>query len=354
MLRSRSIERHRRYMERNVEYKGLEPDGKIEKLIDRLVAKLERTASRFSPTHLRLFVEYVPARTLYEVSLTFDVPGKTLAAKEEQHDLTAGLRAALEEIERQLTKHKESLRREHRKRPARRKEVREMETRAAPIEENKRETFFSLVTPHLSRLNHFVRHVISYAEAIGDLLEGELAPEDVVDGALVRAYRDFAKGHSIPDVKSWLVRFALDQLEAEVRLLKTEHAGTVSLEEPVPETPPAQEVSTLGEETLDFYQPDEALKVEDLVPDIETTTPEAETENQELRRVVTKALREMPSHWRQTLLQHDLQNRSRADIAKESGKPESEVDRIVQSAREYLRQRLVSSGFDFKKTERAA
>jgi hypothetical protein len=28
-------------MERNVEYKGFEPDGQIEKLIDRLVAKLE-------------------------------------------------------------------------------------------------------------------------------------------------------------------------------------------------------------------------------------------------------------------------------------------------------------------------
>jgi RNA polymerase sigma factor (sigma-70 family) len=341
-------------MERNVEYKGFEPDGQIEKLIDRLVAKLERRASTFSPTHLRLFVEYMTARSLYEVSLTFDVPGKTLAAKKEQHDLTSGLRAAFEEIEGQLKKHKESLRGEHWKRPARREEVRELKTRAAPIEENQREAFFSLVTPHLRRLNHFVRHVISYAEAMGDLLEGELAPEDVVDGALVRAYRDFAKGHSIPDVKSWLVRFALDQLEAEIRRLKKEHAGTVSLEEPVPETPPTREVSTLGEEILDFYQPDEALKLEDLVPDIESTTPEAETENEELRRVITKGLREIPSQWRQTLLQHDLQNRSRADIAKEIGKPESEVERIVQSAREYLRQRLVSAGFDFKKTERAA
>jgi RNA polymerase sigma factor (sigma-70 family) len=229
-----------------------------------------------------------------------------------------------------------------------------METRAAPIEENKREAFFSLVTPHLRRLNHFVRHLISYAEAMGDLLPGELAPEDVVDGALVRAYRDFAKGHSIPDVKSWLVRFALDQLEAEVLQLKAEHAGTVSLGEKIPETPSTQEVSTLGDEILDFYQPDESLKLEDLVPDMDTVTPEREIENEELRRSVTKALNEMPKQWRQTLLQHDLQNRSRTDIAKEIGKPESEVDRIVQTAREYLRQRLASSGFEFKDTKRAA
>jgi RNA polymerase sigma factor (sigma-70 family) len=344
-------------MQRNVEFKAIEPDRQIEKLIDQSAAKLEKNLKTFSPelTVLRLFVEYIPARKLYELSLTLDVPGRTFAAREEQHDLKAGLRAASDEIERQLKKYKESLRREHWKRPARRQEVRQAKARAAPVEENKREAFFSLVTPHLRRLNHFVRPAISYAEATGDLLAGELAPEDVVDGTLVRAYRDFANRRSIPDVKGWLVRFALDQLESDVLRLKAEHAGTVSLEEEVPQTPQAEEVSTLGDEILDFYQPDEALKLEDLVPDIEAATPEGQVENEELRRLVAKALREMPGQWRRTLVLHDLQNRPPADIAKEIGKPESEVDRIVSSAREYLRQRLASSGFHIREPrERAA
>jgi hypothetical protein len=70
------------------------------------------------------------------------------------------------------------------------------------------------------------------------LQPADLTPRDIVDGALIRAYRDFGKGGSIPDVKGWLVRLALDQLEMEAARLKTEHAGTASIEEDVPEIPP--------------------------------------------------------------------------------------------------------------------
>src|SRR5262249_34992241 len=152
------------------------------------------------------------------------------------------------------------------------------EAASSAAAESKRDTFFSLVSPHLNRLQHFVRHLIAYAEAMGDLVEGDLIPQDIVDGALVRAYRDFLRGRTIPDVRNWLIRIALDQLETELARLKVERAGTVAIEEDVPETPPAQEVSTLGDEILDFYQPDEDLKVEDLIPDVETQTPEDEFE----------------------------------------------------------------------------
>jgi RNA polymerase sigma factor (sigma-70 family) len=344
-------------MERNIEFKHFEPDEPIKKLIDRLILKVEKNAKTFSPelVHFRLFVELNPVRKLYEVSITLDLPGKILVAKEEQHDLKAGIRAAFEEIERQLQKYKASLRGEHWKRPARRKEIRRLETQATSAEENKREVFFSLITPHLNRINHFVCHLLSYAEAMEDLIAGDLTPQDVVDGALLRGYREFAKGRTIPDVQSWLVRLALDQLEAEVTRLKTERAATVSIEEDEPETPPAEEVSSLGDEILDFYPPDEDLKLEDLVPDIDPVIPENEVETKELRRLVRQALMEMPGQWRRALLLHDLEGRSINEVAREIGKPESDIDRTVQFAREYLRQKLVSAGFRFKGgNERAA
>src|SRR6516165_9782670 len=136
-----------RNMQRNVVFKAIEPDRQIEKLIDQHAAKLEKNLKKFSPdlTVLRLFVECIPARKLYQLSLTLDVPGRTFAAREEQHDLKAGLRAAYDEIERQLKKYKESLRREHWKRPARREEFHRIEAQAASTEDSKRETFFSLI-----------------------------------------------------------------------------------------------------------------------------------------------------------------------------------------------------------------
>jgi len=48
-------------------------------------------------------------------------------------------------------------------------------------------------------------------------------------------------------------------------------------------------VSTLGDEILDFYQPDELLTLEDVIPDLEVSTPEQATE--ELRRCVRTALK---------------------------------------------------------------
>jgi ribosomal subunit interface protein len=234
-------------MERNIDFKDFEPPKNIRTLIDRLTSKLERNVSTLSPelVHLRLMVVRNSARSLYTTSITLVLPGKTLAAKEEQRDVRAGIRAAFVEIERQLEKQKANLRREHWKRPERREEAREMKTEAASsvAAESKRDLFFSLVHPHLKRLHHFVRHLIRYAEAMGDLVEGDMTPPDVVDGALVRAYREFLKGRTIPDVKNWMLRHALEQLDAEVTRVKVERAGTVQIDEDVPEIPPTQEAA---------------------------------------------------------------------------------------------------------------
>ena len=222
-------------MQRNVEFKDFEPSKHFTSLIDRLTAKLEKNIGTFSPdaVHLRLMVEHNSARKLYTFSLTLDVPGKTLAAKEERHDIQAGIRSVFEEIDRQLKKYKANLRREHWKRPERRQELREMKAEAASsvTEEGKREAFFSMVTPHLKRVDHFVRHLIQYSEAMGDLPKGNVSPSEIVDGALLRAYREFASGRSIPDVKNWLVRDALDQLDSVVTRLKAERETTVQIEE---------------------------------------------------------------------------------------------------------------------------
>jgi RNA polymerase sigma factor (sigma-70 family) len=332
-------------MERNIEFKALEPNAQINQRIERLITQLDKTAKTFSPelTHLRVFVEYIPAHTLYNVSLTLRLPGKTLAAKAEQHDLKAGLRTAFEELEHQVKKYRENLRGEHRKRPARRQEIPEAKTRAALSEEIKREAFFSLITPHLNRLYRFVRHVISYAEAMGDLIKDKLTPEEVVDGTLLRAYREFIKGRTPPDLKAWLIRLALDQHEADVTRLAIRQ-------------PQTEEVSTLGEEILDHYEPDEDLKLDNLLPAMmDVQTPEGEVERQALRQVVRKTFMEMPRSWRRVLLLKAMEGLSRREIAKELGRPEPGIEQIARSAREYVRQRVAGAGYHFKvREERAA
>ncbi|HSU89494.1 MAG TPA: HPF/RaiA family ribosome-associated protein [Terriglobia bacterium] len=102
-------------MKRNIEFKDFEAPETIRKLIDRLTSKLEKKTGTFSPelVHLRLMVEQNSVRTLYNTSITLDLPGKTLAARKEQHDMKASIRGAFAEIQRQLDKYKAELHREH-------------------------------------------------------------------------------------------------------------------------------------------------------------------------------------------------------------------------------------------------
>lgn len=103
-----------------------------------------------------------------------------------------------------------------------------------------------------------------------------------MDAVLLRAYREFVKDPSGRKARGWLIKLAREHLEAEVKRLQSERDSAVHIEEDIPETSPRAEVSTLGEEVLYFYQPDEDLKLEEVIPDIKVPTPEQATEIKEL------------------------------------------------------------------------
>jgi RNA polymerase sigma factor (sigma-70 family) len=334
-----------------VEFKHFEPNEGLRELVGKLISRLDRKSKRLAsgPIFLRLAIEEIPAHNRYRISLTLEAPGKTLAANEETHDPEAGVRAALSELERQMETYKDRLRGEHFwKRLVRRDELLRKKKNAPPETPSGHEAFFALVRPHLEKLNHFVGHVLAFAESRGDLAPGELAPEDVVDATLLRAYDEFVKDHARGSIRSWLIRLAIKQLKGEIQRSKAESKRTVSIERDVPETPPAQEVSTLGDEILDFYQPDEDLKVEDVVPDLEVPTPEEETEAAELRRCVKGALAAMPGRWRRALLLRYVQELRGPELAEILGMTEAAADAIVENAREALRQELIAAGCGVK------
>ena len=111
----------------NIEFKNLPPDQTLRKLIDRLTGKLRKKLAGLDgdETFLRVMVEENTARKLYRVSITLELPKKTLASQEERHDLNETVRDAFIEIDRQIETYKATLRGEHEwKRRARREELR--------------------------------------------------------------------------------------------------------------------------------------------------------------------------------------------------------------------------------------
>jgi len=99
-------------MNYNIEFKNFTPQKEIQKRIQQLIGKIEKKAQAFSPDarYLRLMLEENSVRKLYRVSITLELPKKTLATNEERHELVAAIRDAFAEIERQLEAHKATLR----------------------------------------------------------------------------------------------------------------------------------------------------------------------------------------------------------------------------------------------------
>jgi RNA polymerase sigma factor (sigma-70 family) len=218
----------------------------------------------------------------------------------------------------------------------------------APSEQQHRETFFSLASQHLNGLYEFVRHQLAYLESVGDLVSGELSPEEVVDAVLLRAYREFVREPSGREMRNWLIQLATECLQAEVKRLKSERERTVHIDEDIPETPPAEEISTLGEEILEFYQPDEDLKLEDIFPDADISTPEEmAAAKEELLRCVNASLAGMPSEWRRALRLRHAEGLTDEQLAEALEKSEPEIERILEYGRQHLRQSLVESGCTF-------
>jgi RNA polymerase sigma factor (sigma-70 family) len=333
-------------MRHNVEFEHIEAPQRVRNLVERLVARLDRRAKGFpqDAVFLRLVVEEKPAHSLYNVSLTVDLPGTTLAAKEENHDIEAGVRSVFAAVERQLTDHKGALRRERLWKLLAREKIRQTKSDAPAFAPRDAKSFFALISPHLNGLTDFVNHELAYAEATGDLARGELSSEDIVDTVLLRAYRESVQQPVREEVRSWLLKLAIEHLEAEINRSKSERVRKISIEKDIPETPPTEAVSTLGDEILDFYQPDEDLKLEDTVPDPEVPTPEDETATKELRQCVAAALRTMPREYRRLLVLRYVQALGLVELARAVGKSRPEVDRTLEEARGYLRQRIIESG----------
>lgn len=105
----------------NLELKGLDEQdgsvqqGKIRSSLDSKISVLEKRVKAFAAddVFLRVLVDETSAHESYHVSITFDVPGKTLAVKEQASNLASAISAAFAEIERQFDAYRASMRGEH-------------------------------------------------------------------------------------------------------------------------------------------------------------------------------------------------------------------------------------------------
>ncbi|RMF75033.1 MAG: hypothetical protein D6738_04765 [Acidobacteria bacterium] len=329
-------------------YDNLELDGRDRQILEREIARLERRARTFPPelAHLRVRLagHGEPHPKLVETRVSLATPARVLEARAESRDARAAIHEAFDELTRQLERLKADLRGE---RDWRRRERRERlrrrlkETGAPDLTAIEREVGREALEDALDRLSDRVRREMTIRITEGDVDPALADANDVIDQVIARAAESWSRRPEGAGLDAWLWSLARD----EIRRLVAQSAlreTTEDLERPVPVTPPEEWVSTLGAETLDFWQPDETLSLEDLVDDPTMPLPEEVSAREELGRRAARAICDLPAAWREPFLLVAVDGMPVEDVAWAVDRSPDEVREAVEQARRFLRERLRS------------
>ncbi len=321
---------------------------RLHQMFEERAAELEDRLEDFPPDLVQLEgrVEKNPNHELYRMSLRLKLPSTVLAVAEEGRDLAAVLAEAFEELLRRADKHLARLRREPLwKRPERRERLRGL-VRSPPEarEAERRRLYFDLIESHLDALYSYVQRELLYLESAGALAPGELRAEDLVDMVVLRGLEAFeARSHRLT-VPQWLFSLAVQVVSEEVQRLRRDRAvETLSLEEPPPE--PAQEPTRRDEERFDYWEPDERLRLEDLVLLEDAPTPEEARVRREMQLALQRAIAELPRTWRQAVVLTSLEGLDSGPAAEVLGMDEPGLEESLVHAYAFLREKLRDEGF---------
>lgn len=198
------------------------------------------------------------------------------------------------------------------------------------------------VSQHVPLLYRFIRHEIAYLEATGDVEPGAVVAEDVVDAMLVRAQREFPDAVPESQLRGWLIRQALEQLQREVKRLQTEGRRKVYLETDSSELP-IDPTAVLLDELPYFYEPNE-LNVDEIVPDPGAPTPELEAQRQELWTCASRVLASVRGEVRRALMLYHVEGLTAMELAQALDKSVHDISALLNQARKEYREKLIAAG----------
>jgi RNA polymerase sigma factor (sigma-70 family) len=305
------------------------------------VQKLSRRLQVFRPKllHLHAIVETNSAREGTVVALNLRLPSGQLAAEERGTPPAAAVKAAFDELLKQLTKHKDQLRgprhrhRDHETRGA------AFETTVAAVHPVKvsNGAVSTWVDANLDRLARFIARELRHRETSGRLTPGALSVEEVMDEAIAMALGDGEERPELLSLERWLyhlARRAMAHLERESAPISAVH-----LEDSVRKV----NVRASDEPQLQYHQPDEIMLEENVIPDRSVATPEELLYSDEMVAMLETALRGARPEEREAFILSVIEGFTIKEIAAIAEKPPREIEAHLLAARERLQKALPQS-----------
>lgn len=339
-------------MKIDITYRNLpkEAHSKAQQSVETLAERHLRPAiEAFDASEPRLHVTLEKRKLDYRVTLRIQLPPrKVLVAQATDESLEKALHDALTDLARQAERHRSHISHQSEwKRKARRKRLRELKAKqGGSVAEAQQQAEVSLASL-LPRIESWIRHELTYMRASGLLAEDYPTLADVRDEMYLRIQRHW---DDLPHDEEGLYRAAIrtvtDILEEEAKRVRLAEENLVSLEDEVPEDAQDQAEDMVEEEINEFYQPDEDLHIEDLIPDTEIATPE-EVAEAEAIDVCYELLGNMPALWRRALTLVYREHIPEEVVAEQMLQIDAdELRQVLRLGQQFLSDHLRERGFD--------
>jgi RNA polymerase sigma factor (sigma-70 family) len=341
------------HMNVHISYKaGKTPD--VEREFQLQLRKLERRLQVFKPdlVHFHAILEHKNGHS-FGVSLNLRLPSGQMAAQNSGANVQAALKASFSDLLAQINKHKELLRGQWNWKSRRGSGRRQIVSPAVPFEQTLASVqpdigtaaqqpqgasgngdVSNWVNANLERLENFVDRELRYRVASGQLREGQVSREEVIDEVMVSALSQDEEKPDELSLESWFYRLALQA----IRRLTQANAdtGNVSLDAPAR----VQNVTGSDENLLQYHQPDDSLQEEAIIRDENVRTPEEIVASEEMVAQLDFVLHEVKAEDREAFVLYALEGFTVEEIARITDRSADRIRRSIQSARDSIQQKL--------------
>jgi DNA-directed RNA polymerase specialized sigma24 family protein len=317
----------------------------LEKQFNHQIEKLGRRLQVFRPelVHLKGIIEQSTSREGAVVSLNLRLPSGQMASQQAGPTGIAAVKAAFADLISQLTRHKDLLRSNQRRRQLRRS-VREQSLPSVPFESTpaavhaplaSAEDVKSYVNANLSRLERFVEREVRFREVNGFLQSDLISTEEVVDEAIAAALGDEEERPELLSLERWLYRLSIRAIN---RIASGNGEAVTAV--PLETSARKQNVRASDEPELQYHQPDEMLLQSDVIADRRMATPEDVAASDEMIDIVNRALKGGSREEREAFILYAFEGFTLREISALSDRKEDQVRAAIEAARRRLRDTL--------------
>src|SRR2546429_59088 len=311
------------------------------KVSNHLIEKLQKRLQFFRPglVHLKENIEKNSPREGIIFSFTLRLPWGKRAVQESASPAPAAIKAAVDDLLQQITKHKDLLRSSHKWRRRRAEKARpepqvpfEQTIAAMQPQFVSSDDIRSYVNANLSRLDRFVERELVFRENAGQISENSITKEEIIDEVIARALGDGAEKPERLALEPWLYRLAIRSIN-DLAARGQDDGSSVRLEE----SARRPNVRASDEPELQYHQPDEALTEENVIADTRVATPEEIAYSDEMITLVQFALEGAKPRDREAFILQAIEGFSIDEIAAITDRKPEEIRTSIAAARAQLR-----------------